>query len=223
MKGLETMTMRSDQGRTLEFLEAVRPYTNRHRAEQHKFRPDNAALIVIDMQRYFLDKSSHAYLPDSEHMIGNVLNLLSSSRERSLPILFTRHAHKRGEDLGNMGNWWGDVIREGTEMSELDDRFAPLPRERVFRKTQYSAFVGTGLEKWLRARGVSQLLVTGVMTHLCCETTARDAFMRGFEVFFVVDGTASKALDLHLSSIKTLTDGFAIPVSTKEVLKWMRK
>jgi len=175
------------------------------------------------MQRYFLDESSHAYLPDSEHIIGNVQTLISRCRERSIPILFTRHAHRSTEDPGNMGTWWGDVIRDGTEMSRIDNRLAPLPKEKVFRKTQYSAFVGTALERRLRTRRASQLLITGVMTHLCCETTARDAFMKGFDVFFVVDGTASKTRDLHLSSIKTLTDGFAIPVSTKEVLRWLRE
>jgi isochorismate hydrolase len=174
------------------------------------------------MQRYFLDRSSHAYLPDSELIIGNVQSLVSRCRELSVPILFTRHAHRSAQDLGNMGSWWGDVIRDGTEVSTIDNRFAPLRGDKVLRKSQYSAFVGTGLEQRLRTRRITQLLITGVMTHLCCETTARDAFMKGFDVFFVVDGTASKTLDLHLSSIKTLTDGFAIPVTTKEVLRWMQ-
>ena len=209
------------EARTRDVLKAVRPYMSRHRSARHKFQPQHAALLVIDMQRYFLDPSSHAYLPDSKHIVGNVQSLISRCRERSIPILFTRHAHQRAEDTGNMGSWWGDVIRDGTEMSTIDNRFAPLPKEKILRKTRYSAFVGTGLERWLRARRASQLLITGVMTHLCCETTARDAFMKGFDVFFVVDGTASKTQDLHVSSIKTLTDGFAIPVSTKEVLRWM--
>ena len=217
------MVRHNGETRTREILKAVRPYTSRRRSVRHKFRPHEAALLVIDMQRYFLDESSHAYLPNSEHIIENVQSMISRCRERSTPILFTRHAHRNAEDTGNMGTWWGDVIRDGTGMSRIDSRFAPLRKEMVIRKTQYSAFVGTGLERWLRTMGVSQLLITGVMTHLCCETTARDAFMKGFDVFFVVDGTASKTPDLHLSSIKTLTDGFAIPVSTKEVLKWMRQ
>jgi len=67
------------------------------------------------------------------------------------------------------------------------------------------------------------VLITGVMTHLCCETTAREAFVRDFKVFFAIDGTATKSDDLHVASLKTLTDGFAIPVTTEEVLGWLRE
>ena len=61
-------------------------------------------------------------------------------------------------------------------------------------------------------------VISGVMTHLCCETTARAAFMRGFEVFFTVDGTATYNEALHRSSLLTLSHGFAIPVLIDELL-----
>lgn len=204
-------------------MEAVRPYMSRRRSLRHKLRPDKAALLVIDMQGCFLDESSPSFLPDSGLIIGNVQDLIASCRQQSIPVVFTRHAHEKGEDPGTMGAWWGSVIREGTTDSMLDDRLDVQRSDKVLRKNRYSAFVGTGLERWLRARGRSQLVITGVKTHLCCETTARDAFMRGFDVFFVVDATASKTMDLHVSSIKTLTDGFAIPATTKEVLAWIGK
>ena len=57
------------------------------------------------------------------------------------------------------------------------------------------------------------------MTHLCCESTARAAFMKDFEVYFVVDATATQYEELHLSSLRTLSDGFAVPVTTDHVLK----
>jgi isochorismate hydrolase len=93
--------------------------------------------------------------------------------------------------------------------------------DAVVRKTRYDAFTGTDLEGVLRRRGVRSVLITGVMTHLCCETTAREAFVRDFKVFFVVDGTATQTEDLHVASLKTLTDGFAIPVTTRGVLEWL--
>jgi bifunctional isochorismate lyase/aryl carrier protein len=74
----------------------------------------------------------------------------------------------------------------------------------------------------LYAESISSIVITGVMTHLCCESTARDAFMKDLDVFLVVDGTASKTEDLHISSIKTLTDGFAMPVTTSEVVRWLK-
>ena len=65
---------------------------------------------------------------------------------------------------------------------------------------------------------IEQILITGVLTHLCCETTARDAFMRNFEVFFLVDATASYNEDLHLGSLRAISHGFGICLSTEEII-----
>jgi len=213
---------RSSDGKATDYLRLAKPYMSRHRTANHRFTPKGSALLVIDMQGLFLDRSSHSHLPDAENIIGNVRDLIDAYRNRSLPIIFTRHATKPSESAGAMGRWWGDVVRDGDKAGEIDPRFAPKKGEKVLRKTRYSAFVGTGLERYLRAQSVSSIVITGVMTHLCCESTARDAFMRDFDVFLVVDGTASKTEDLHVSSIKTLTDGFAIPVTTSEVVRWLK-
>ena len=201
----------------------LRPYLSSHRSASERFDPSHSALLVIDMQRYFLDKSSHAYLPDSAEIVDNVADLIETYKKRSLPLFFTKHSHPRNEKPGAMARWWKDLIREGDEMAELADGFLPTEDAPVLAKSRYSAFVGTDLEKRLRALDVTGIVITGVMTHLCCETTARDAFMRDFDVFVVVDGTASESKDLHISSLKTLSDGFAIPVSTKEVIGWCNR
>ncbi len=70
-----------------------------------------------------------------------------------------------------------------------------------------------------RNKKIDILVITGIMTHLCCETTARDAFMRDYEIYFVIDSTASYNETLHVSSLMTLTNGFAIPVKTDTILK----
>jgi len=206
-----------------EWMRLVRPYMSSHRVAEHRFSPGDSALLVIDMQKYFLDENSHAYLPGAKGAVENVERLLSAYRARSLPVIFTRHAHPRDQRPGAMARWWGDLLREGDEKSEIVPRLMPRRGEKVIRKSRYSAFAGTDLERTLRSYGASSVLVTGVMTHLCCETTARDAFVHDFDVFFVIDGTASETEDLHVSSLKTLTDGFAIPVTTAEVLRWMRQ
>ena len=216
------MKARSSARKAAGYIRLAKPYLSKHRSESHKLIPESSALIVIDMQGLFLDKTSHSYLPLSESIIDNVRALVQAYRERSLPIIFTRHATKRSESAGAMGRWWGDVVRDGDEAGEIDPRFAPKKGEKVIRKTRYSAFIGTDLEKHLRAHSVSSIVITGVMTHLCCESTAREAFMRDFDAFLVVDGTASKTEDLHVSSIKTLADGFAIPVKTSEVRRWLK-
>ncbi len=205
-----------------EWIGLAKPYMSRHRTERHRLVPEKSALLVIDMQGLFLDPDSHSFIPDAERIMVNVLDLLDAYRFRRLPTVFTRHALARSEDAGAMGRWWADVTRDGDKAGELDPRLGPRKGEKVLRKTRYSAFVGTGLDRHLKDGGVSSLVITGVMTHLCCESTARDAFMRDYDVFLVVDGTASKTRDLHLSSIKTLTDGFAIPVKTSEVVRCLR-
>ena len=85
-------------------------------------------------------------------------------------------------------------------------------------KSQYDAFYKTSLEERLKDFGANQLVVTGVLTHLCCESTARSAFIRGFEIFFVVDATASYNKQYHLSSLRNLSHGFVTPVLSEELL-----
>ena len=216
------MVVRNQERFAEDCLRLAKPYMSRHRTERHRLVPEDSALLVIDMQGLFLEHHSHSFIPDAERILGNVQGLLGAYRARKLPIVFTRHALGPSEDAGAMGRWWADVTRDGDKAGEIDPRLGVRKGEKVFRKTRYSAFVGTGLDRHLKSKSVSSLVITGVMTHLCCESTARDAFMRDYDVFLVVDGTASKTRDLHLSSIKTLTDGFAIPVKTSEVVRCLR-
>jgi len=208
--------------KTKEWMELLRPYLSEHRTKAHKFSPKASALLVIDMQRCFLERESHAFLPTSKSILGNVESLVAKSRAKSLPIIFTRHAILPNEDPGAMGRWWGGRIRNDDPMSHIVPSLKPRKGEIVLRKSKYNAFAGTDLDAELRRLGVKQLLITGVMTHLCCETTAREAFTRDFDVFVVIDGMTSSSEDLHVSSLKTLVDGFAIPVTTEEALRWLR-
>lgn len=79
----------------------------------------------------------------------------------------------------------------------------------VTEKSTYSAFRNSGLDERLLEMGVKEVIVSGVMTNLCCETTAREAFVRGFRVFFSTDATATSDMDLHEATLKNLAYGFA--------------
>ena len=116
-----------------------------------------------------------------------------------------------------MSFWWRDLILAEHPYSEIIpalDTSAGL----VIPKSQYDAFYGTPLEQALHERGVTQVVICGVMTHLCCETTARSAFLRGFEVFFTVDGTATYNENFHRATLLNLAHGFATLVMVGEVL-----
>jgi isochorismate hydrolase len=115
-----------------------------------------------------------------------------------------------------MANWWSDLIRIENPQSGIILDF-DFSNRYVLRKSQYDAFYQTTLDNMLHKKGVSQIVITGVMTHLCCETTARSAFVRGFEVFFIVDGTATYNEDHHMATLRNLSHGFATPMLAKEI------
>ena len=113
-----------------------------------------------------------------------------------------------------MSRHWRWLVREGTAQAELIPELAPRRGEPVFRKAQYSAFHATRLAGWLRRRRVRTLVVAGVMTHLCVETTAREAFVRELDVVVPLDACASSDRTLHLGALRGLANGFAaIPPS----------
>ncbi|MFA5794796.1 MAG: isochorismatase family protein [Candidatus Brocadiia bacterium] len=199
-------------------MNALPDSVKRYARKPFAFRPEYAALLVIDMQRFFLDKSSHAYLPLARPIVPRIKQLVTAFREHKLPVIFTRHALKQSENPGIMQEWWRDVIRNKSRFSHIIKELKAFRNCEVIRKTRYSAFHGTKLEQILKQHKINQLVITGVMTHLCCETTAREAFLKDYRVFFTADATASENMDLHLSSLKTLSHGFAVPVTAKEII-----
>jgi len=201
-----------------ELLKRLTQY--RERRPFH-LRPDDSALILLDMQRYFLDPASHAFIPSAGATLPGLIRLVQAYQDLDLPVILTRHMNTP-QNSGSMDKWWSDLIQQDDPMSELIPQFAEL-KTAVLQKEQYDAFYGTDLEDWLRERGVKQVIIGGVMTHLCCETTARSAFVRGFEVFFLLDGTATYHIDFHHSSLLTLSHGFAHPVKVREMLDGLQQ
>ena len=107
---------------------------------------------------------------------------------------------------------------EGSPESEVHPALAPLPGEKQVLKHRYSAFYNTDLETVLRCLKVEDLVITGMMTNLCCESTARDAYFRDHRVFFLADGTGSVSEELHLATLLNLAFGFAYVTTTETIL-----
>jgi len=197
-----------------DLLADVQGFRSRH---DQTLDPKRSALLVIDMQRYFMDETSGAFLPASEAIIPGVLRVIDIYSDAGSPILFTRHLNTDA-NAGMMFSWWhGDLIRPEDSLSEISPRF-DVSRGTVIEKSRYDAFYQTQLEEMLRRQEISQVVICGVMTHLCCETTARSAFMRGFEVFFAVDGTATQTEAFHRATLLNLAHGFAVPVLVEEIV-----
>ena len=150
----------------------------------------------------------------------NVALLIKSFRKRKLPVIYTAHVHKSKEmDGGILGWWWEGMIMENTNDAEIHPDLAPLPEEKIIHKHRYSAFYNTDLEIVLRCLKVTDLIITGVMTNLCCESTARDAYLRDHRVFFLLDATGTVDEELHLATLKNLAFGFAYVTDTEGVVR----
>jgi bifunctional isochorismate lyase/aryl carrier protein len=185
------------------------------------FAPERSALLLLDMQVYFFDESSHAFIPSATAILSGVNALVQAFSDRNLPIFLTRHVNTP-QDAGQMATWWRYLLSADDPLSLIDPRLK-TGYGILIDKTRYDAFQDTPLERLLQDRGVRQLIICGVMTHLCCETTARSAFMRGFEVFFTVDGTATYNESFHRASLLNLAHGFATPILVQNILSALEK
>ena len=168
----------------------------------HDWIPERGrtAVLLIDLQEYFRE----IIIP----ILENIERVIHASREANIPLFFTQHGHTPGKDHGILGKWWSDLIIEGSREAFLLPELELKPEDSLIPKKTYSAFHQTGLEEKLRTMGISDLVIGGVMTNLCCETTARDAFVRNFRVFFLADGTSTISHDLQLATLKNLGYGF---------------
>ncbi|MBI4705200.1 MAG: isochorismatase family protein [Deltaproteobacteria bacterium] len=173
--------------------------------------PRRAVLLVIDMQEYFREIAAP--------ILPALARAIARARERSVPVVYTQHGHDDpARDGGMLYEWWGELIVTGTPGWQLMGEIAPAPGEKIVPKRRYSAFHGTDLDEHLRRRGGHELVIAGVMSNLCCETTARDAFVRDYRVFFLGDGTATADPALHRAALANLEYGFATVLDCEQLM-----
>jgi nicotinamidase-related amidase len=179
--------------------------------------PPNAALVVVDVQKGMDDPAlGNRNNPQAEE---NVARLLHAWRETGRPIFHVQH-------LSNLPD---SPLRAGTPGTGIKDEAKPLADEPVIQKTVNSAFIGTDLESRLRKEGIGVLVLAGLTTNHCVETTARMAGNLGFDTYFVSDATATfdrtgpdgtlhRAEDVHAMTLANLHGEFATVVDTRSVL-----
>jgi len=209
------VTVDNLKSKTNEWLAAIAPF-NTHKL---KLNTQKSALMVIDMQKFFLDPDSPTFTCGGIAILPNVKNLIDSFRRAGRPVIYTRHVHHPdGLDAGIMGWWWDGMCIDGSPESAVHDDIAPLSNEKVIDKHRYSSFYNTDLETVLRCLGIEDLVVTGIMTNMCCESTARDAYYRDYRVFFPADGTGAINEEMHRASLLNLGFGFACITTTDELI-----
>jgi nicotinamidase-related amidase len=201
-----------------EWLEHIRS-RNVHRME---LEVEKSALLVVDMQNFFLRPSSPAFLCAGQAILPNVTRLIGVARSAAVPVIYTAHVHHPGKiDAGILGWWWSEMCIEGSEESRIHSEIEPQQGEKIVYKHRYSAFYNTDLETVLRCTGVQDLVVSGVMTNICCESTAREAYSRDYRTFFLADATATSAEEMHLASLLNLAYGFSYVTTVREIIEKM--
>ncbi len=205
---------------TEKWLVKIKPF-NQH---PMPFNKDKSALLVIDMQRFFLDPSSPTFTCGGIAILPGLKRLITAFRQAGRPVIYTKHVHHPGLlDAGIMEWWWEGMCIEGSPDSEIHDDITPLPGEKVILKHRYSAFYNTDLETVLRCLKIEDIVISGIMTNMCCESTARDAYYRDYRVFFLADGTGSINEEMHFASLLNLAFGFANVTTTNKILQELKK
>ena len=200
-----------------------------HRGAEHgetdrrgpAFNISHAALMILDMQSFFLDERSHAFVPDAPAIVSRLAGLARRFGAAGRPVIMTGHSNT-ADNAGMMKMWWDDLIEPESSGTALEPVLEGLSTT-VVAKTQYDAFHETALENILRSSGSDQVVVTGVMTHLCVEATARSAFVRGFAVFLPADGTATYNRDFHAASLLNLSHGTAAITTCSQLMETEQK
>ncbi len=214
--------------------------TRRIPAEPFPFVADTAVLglVVIDMQRDFLEPGGFGSSLGNDTrplraIVPTVRRLLDGFRALGRPVIHTRECHRpdlsdcpgakrrRGRPCLRIGDRGplGRVLVAGEPGSEIVPELAPRPGEAVIDKPGKGAFCRTGLDDLLRRLGVRQLVVAGVTTEVCVQTTLREANDRGYECLLAADATASyvpgfKAATLAMVTAQGGIVGWTAPTGT---------
>jgi nicotinamidase-related amidase len=181
------------------------------------------ALLIVDMQNDFVRQGAPLEVPEARATLPAHRRLIDAARRCGLPVVYTKFLSHQEDHL--LWEWspqcrpptkccwkghhrhYEDVGRE-LDCTDVVEEIYPEPTDAVIEKYGYGAFHETSLAPMLRDRGVRSLLVTGTVTQICVEETAREAFHHGFRTTLVADAVSSYAPDLHAATLKNFAMKF---------------
>ena len=210
-------------------LPKIAPYSYREQEHQNRVNwrvdPARAALLVHDMQRYFvrafeLERDGQP-LPDAQIniAIANIRRLLDAAHAANIPVYYTAQPPRQNPaDRRLLTDFWGDGLQDD-ESAQILDELAPIEADTVLTKWRYSAFVRSPLEEQLKDLGRDQLIIGGIYAHIGCLTTALEAFMRDIQPFMVADALADFTEKEHRMACEYASGRCARVLNTAEVLE----
>ncbi|MDH3240600.1 MAG: cysteine hydrolase [Alphaproteobacteria bacterium] len=197
--------------------------------------PARTALLVVDLQRGFMDPAvGHSVVPEAVEIVPNVNALARTVRETGGSVVFIRMVasvevmrtwtvyyedltlkERRARRLDSMG--------EGRPGHALWPELEVGPADIIVDKTYFSAFMpgSSDLEGQLRDRGVDTVLVTGCVTNTCCESTARDAMMHNFRTVMIADANAARSDAAHNAALQNFYLSFGDVMTTAEAQAYL--
>ena len=207
-----------------------------------------AGLLVIDYQNYSSNPECGVarmlaeqypnvagyYIPRIRKTVSNAARLLDAFRATHREIVFTRHGallpdgrdmilrRQQRDDASRAATTRPTLWSRGSFEHEIVTELAPRDHELVIDKNASSPFNGTGIDQLLRNLGLETLIMTGMATDMCVETTARDAADRGYNVIVVEDAVATFFPQHHVAALSALARVYTKVWSTVEVLAGMR-
>ena len=210
-------------------LPKIAPYSYREQEHQNRVNwrvdPARAALLVHDMQRYFvrafeLERDGQP-LPDAQIniAIANIRRLLDAAHAANIPVYYTAQPPRQNPaDRRLLTDFWGDGLQDD-ENAQILDELAPTEADTVLTKWRYSAFVRSPLEEQLKDLGRDQLIIGGIYAHIGCLTTALEAFMRDIQPFMVTDALADFTEKEHHMACEYASGRCARVLNTAEALE----
>lgn len=196
--------------------------------------PQETALLVIDMQRGFVDEGALLEVPMARRQVPVIGELILFCRIKKIPVLYTafcvrpdfhydfywKIAKQRGVKLDSpQRNFW-----EGTLETEIVTALRPLPEETVIKKCGYDSFARTNLDDILHTLGIKSLLVTGTVINWCVDSTVRSAFHKNYNVVVVSDAVSAydhaggSAEDWCKLELNLFAEAFGRVLSSKEIM-----
>ncbi len=193
--------------------------------------PARTALVVIDMQNAFVAEGAALEVPVARSIVPNINELATASREAGTAVVWVRitlaqsgpnafPVYYRNFFSPDKAARHQSALAEGSDSNALYPELNVEPEDIILDKNRFSAMISgsSELENILRAKGIDTIVITGTLSNICCEATARDAMMLGFNVVFVSDANAALSDDEHLASMITIAQGFGDVRTTGETI-----